>query len=171
MQALQLFSSSLTFCVFMSTGVLRAVVLRNSNASCCCEAERCRQRYTRCNSGIKFLNGKFRDELLNRAIFTIPSWSRQTLFIEPGCPPQNGYIESFNGKMRDDVLDREVLTTMEEAKVLIKRWRNEYNQIRPAKRQELPTTGPRGNFNRDSEVSSGSVIGCRSEVKRDHLTC
>ena len=42
-----------------------------------------------------------------------------TLFIEPGSPWENGYIESFNRKMRDELLDREIFTTLEEAKVLI----------------------------------------------------
>jgi putative transposase len=55
----------------------------------------------------------------------------KTLFIEPGSPWENGYIESFNGKMRDELLDREIFTTLEEAKVLINQWRREYNQIRP----------------------------------------
>ena len=55
----------------------------------------------------------------------------KTLYIEPGSPRENGYIESFNGKLRDELLDREVFTTLEEAKVLIEQWRKEYNQIRP----------------------------------------
>lgn len=55
----------------------------------------------------------------------------KTLFIEPGSPWENGYIESFNGKMRDELLDREVFTTLDEARVLINQWRREYNQIRP----------------------------------------
>jgi transposase InsO family protein len=55
----------------------------------------------------------------------------KTLFIEPGSPWENGYIESFNGKMRDELLDREIFTTLAEAKVLISEWRKEYNQIRP----------------------------------------
>jgi len=55
----------------------------------------------------------------------------KTLFIEPGSPWENGYIESFNGKMRDELLDRELFTTLEEAKVLINQWRGEYNHIRP----------------------------------------
>jgi transposase InsO family protein len=36
-----------------------------------------------------------------------------------------------NGKLRDELLNREVFTTLEEAKVLIEKWRREYNQIRP----------------------------------------
>jgi len=55
----------------------------------------------------------------------------KTLFIEPGSPWENGYIESFNGKMRDELLDRETFTTLKEARVLIEQWRQEYNQVRP----------------------------------------
>ena len=55
----------------------------------------------------------------------------KTLFIEPGSPWENGYIESFNGKLRDELLNREIFTTLVEAKVLINQWRREYNQIRP----------------------------------------
>src|SRR4029079_7219951 len=55
----------------------------------------------------------------------------KTLFIEPGSPWENGYVESFNGKLRDELLNREVFDTLLEAKVLIERWRREYNTIRP----------------------------------------
>ena len=55
----------------------------------------------------------------------------KTLFIEPGSPWENRYIESFNGKLRDELLDREIFTSLEEAKVLIGEWKREYNQIRP----------------------------------------
>jgi putative transposase len=55
----------------------------------------------------------------------------KTLFIEPGSPWENGYIESFNGKLRDELLNREVFTTLNEAKVLIEQWRREYNTTRP----------------------------------------
>jgi putative transposase len=55
----------------------------------------------------------------------------RALFIEPGSPWENGYIESFNGKLRDELLNREIFTTLTEAKVLIAGWRKEYNQVRP----------------------------------------
>ena len=65
----------------------------------------------------------------------IRSWLNRlgikTLYIEPGSPWENGYIESFNGKLRDELLDREIFTTLEEAKVLIEQWHREYNQVRP----------------------------------------
>ena len=55
----------------------------------------------------------------------------KTLFIEPGSPWENGYIESFNGKLRDELLNGEIFTKLLEAKVLIEDWRQQYNQIRP----------------------------------------
>ena len=55
----------------------------------------------------------------------------KTLFIEPGSPWENGYIESFNGKVRDELLNREIFTTLEEAKVLLEQWKREYNHVRP----------------------------------------
>jgi len=53
------------------------------------------------------------------------------LFIEPGSPWENGYIESFNGKMRDELLNREIFYSLKEAEILIEQWRVEYNTIRP----------------------------------------
>jgi putative transposase len=53
------------------------------------------------------------------------------LFIEPGSPWENGYIESFNGKMRDELLAREIFYSLKEAQVMIEMWRKEYNTIRP----------------------------------------
>jgi len=53
------------------------------------------------------------------------------LFIEPGSPWENGYIESFNGKFRDELLNGEIFDTVTEAKVITERWRNHYNTIRP----------------------------------------
>jgi len=55
----------------------------------------------------------------------------KTLYIEPGSPWENGYIESFNGKLRDELLNVEIFTTLFEAQVLIENWRKDYNQIRP----------------------------------------
>ena len=54
-----------------------------------------------------------------------------TLYIEPGSPWEDGYVESFNGKLSDELLDREVFDTLLEAKVLIERWRQAYNTVRP----------------------------------------
>ena len=55
----------------------------------------------------------------------------KTLFVEPGSPWENGYVESFNGKLRDELLNGEVFTTLREAQVLIAQWRDHYNRHRP----------------------------------------
>jgi transposase InsO family protein len=53
------------------------------------------------------------------------------LFIEPGSPWENGYVESFNGKLRDELLNGELFYTLREAQIVIERWRRAYNQLRP----------------------------------------
>ena len=55
----------------------------------------------------------------------------EPLYIEPGSPWENGYIESFNGKMRDQFLNGELFYTLTEAQTLIERWRIHYNTVRP----------------------------------------
>jgi putative transposase len=55
----------------------------------------------------------------------------RTLFIEPGSPWENGYIESFNGKLRDELLNGEIFDTILEARVITEQWRRHYNTIRP----------------------------------------
>ena len=55
----------------------------------------------------------------------------QTLFITPGSPWENGYVESFFGRLRDELLDREIFYTLREAQVLVTRWKEHYNRVRP----------------------------------------
>ena len=55
----------------------------------------------------------------------------KTLYIEPGSPWQNGFIESFHARLREECLQREWLYTLTEARVVIEDWRREYNLIRP----------------------------------------
>ena len=65
----------------------------------------------------------------------VREWLRRlgvkTLYIEPGSPWENGYVESFNGKLRDELLNGEIFYTLMEAKVLTERWRQDYNTVRP----------------------------------------
>lgn len=74
----------------------------------------------------------------NGAEFTataVMTWLRDNnvgpAFIKPGSPWQNGFVESFNGKLRDECLNREWFITRQEAKVLIEKWRQFYNNERP----------------------------------------
>jgi transposase InsO family protein len=80
-------------------------------------------QYIRSDNGPEFIAKRLRWWLKRHQI--------DTLFIEPGSPWENGYIESFNGKLRDELLKREVFDTLFEAQVLIERWRLEYNTVRP----------------------------------------
>jgi transposase InsO family protein len=79
--------------------------------------------YIRSDNGPEFTSKEIRNWLDRLGV--------KTLFIEPGSPWENGYIESFNGKLRDELLDREVFYTLAEAKILIEQWWKEYNHIRP----------------------------------------
>jgi len=53
------------------------------------------------------------------------------LYIDPGSPWQNGYIESFHSRLRDECLNREWLLNLREARVVIEDWRQHYNEERP----------------------------------------
>ncbi len=55
----------------------------------------------------------------------------KTLYIEPGSPWENGYVESFNSRFRDELLNLEEFSTLKEAQILIERWRVFYNTKRP----------------------------------------
>jgi len=54
----------------------------------------------------------------------------ETLFIAPGSPWENGYVESFNGKFRDELLNRELFLSLAEARWVVDRWRLDYNHCR-----------------------------------------
>ncbi len=79
--------------------------------------------YIRSDNGSEFTAKAVRVWLSNVGV--------KTLYIEPGSPWENGYNESFNGKFRDELLNGEIFETLFEAKVLIERWRKEYNTFRP----------------------------------------
>jgi putative transposase len=53
-----------------------------------------------------------------------------SLFIDPGSPWQNGWIESFNARLRDEFLNGQQFDSLLEAKVLLADWRDEYNHER-----------------------------------------
>jgi putative transposase len=57
--------------------------------------------------------------------------SAETVFIDPGCPWQNAWIESFNGRLRDELLNGELFDSLLEAQVVIEDWRIDYNSRRP----------------------------------------
>jgi len=79
--------------------------------------------YIRSDNGPEFIAKDLRAWLVRVGV--------KTLYIEPGSPWENGYIESFNGKFRNELLDGEIFYTLHEAKIIIERWRHHYNHVRP----------------------------------------
>ncbi len=80
-------------------------------------------KYIRSDNGPEFIAQRLRDWFSKLKV--------SPLFITPGSPWENGYIESFNGKLRDELLNGEIFFTLKEAQVLIERWRKNYNTVRP----------------------------------------
>ena len=55
----------------------------------------------------------------------------KTLYIGPGNPWQNGYVESFHDKFRRECVGREIFYTLTERRVVVNDWKRKYNQVRP----------------------------------------
>jgi putative transposase len=80
-------------------------------------------RFIRSDNGPEFIEESLREWLGKLGV--------GPLFIQPGSPWENGYIESFNGKLRFELLNGEIFDTVVEARVLTELWRNHYNTKRP----------------------------------------
>ena len=67
--------------------------------------------------------------------YALQQWLRdrqcKTMYITPGSPWENPFIESFNGKFRAECLDRWIFLNGHEAQIVIEDWRQEYNHHRP----------------------------------------
>ena len=57
--------------------------------------------------------------------------SAASLFIDPGSPWQNAWVESLNGLLRDELLNAWRFDSLLEARVMIEDWRRDYNANRP----------------------------------------
>ena len=63
------------------------------------------------------------------------AWAEQRgvplIYIQPGKPVQNSYIESFNGRFRDECLNASWFENLGDGRRKIEAWRLDYNQARP----------------------------------------
>ena len=107
--------------------------------------------------------------------YAVADWCRfngiGTIFIDPGSPWQNAWIESFNGRLRDELLNGQHFDTLLEAKVLIEDWRIDYNMNRPhtCPRRAHPDRVRRGLDQptpTSARIATGPFIGARSGSRR-----
>jgi putative transposase len=61
----------------------------------------------------------------------ITSKGSQTIYIEPGHPWENPFIERFIGTLKHDCLQRYLFDNVPELQELLDNWRIEYNAHRP----------------------------------------
>jgi len=87
------------------------------------QAKRGAPQYIRMDNGPEMIAGAIRD------------WCRLagtgTLYIEPGSPWENPFVESFNARLRDELFSREIFASVFEARVLYNNWCEVYNNFRP----------------------------------------
>jgi putative transposase len=79
--------------------------------------------YLRSDNGPEFVAVAVQGWLAQRQI--------ATLYIDPGCPWQNGKEERFNGTVRDECLNMHVFTSANEASLRLSAFRHHYNEERP----------------------------------------
>ena len=86
-------------------------------------AQRGLPRFIRSDNGPEFIAGPLRGWLSRLDV--------GTLYIEPGSPWENAYIESFNSRFRDEFLSLEVFDNLMAAREMSSHWRVNYNERRP----------------------------------------
>lgn len=80
----------------------------------------------------EYLRSDNGSEFIARAIqMWLEEANCQTLYIKPGSPWENPFIESFIGKLRVECLNRYLYASAAEAQQLLEEWRKEYNDERP----------------------------------------
>jgi transposase InsO family protein len=103
--------------------------------------------YIRSDNGPEFIANVIKEWLKDNGI--------GTLYIDPGCPWQNGYAESFNGRFRAECLNRELLYTLSESRVVFEDWRQYYNHERPHRSLGLQTPNQFAQNQSDEGSASG----------------
>ena len=73
--------------------------------------ERGMPKYTRSDNGAELVSKRLTQWLKDKGV--------EPVFIEPGSPWENGFVESFYGKLRDECLNEEIFWSRGEAQVVL----------------------------------------------------
>jgi putative transposase len=106
--------------------------------------------HLRSDNGPEFIAYAIQDWLKGRGV--------RTIYITPGSPWENAYIESFHDKLRDECLNRELFGSLLEAQVIIEQWRLEYNGLRPHSSLGYRTPNEFAARSGSSRLRSGSAL-------------
>ena len=117
-------------------------------------------KHIRSDNGPEFIAKALRKWLAERGT--------QTLYIEPGRPWQNPYIESFHDKLRDECLNMELFTNGHQAQQVVEHWRNEYNEQRPHSSLDYKTPAEFAAHYRNSGRPTASLRSGNGEPTRDN---
>ncbi|MBU1024248.1 IS3 family transposase [bacterium] len=79
--------------------------------------------FIRSDNGPEFIAERVRRSLVDSEC--------KSIYIKPGSPWENAYIESFNGKFRDECLNMNIFNSGREAMEIVNEWCHEYNELRP----------------------------------------
>src|SRR5260370_12044410 len=83
------------------------------------------------DNGSEFIANAIQDWLSDNEI--------KIIYIKPGSPWEQPFIESFHDKLRDECLNREMFGSLLEARIIIEQWRIDSNQRRPHNPLHNPT--------------------------------
>lgn len=80
-------------------------------------------KYIRSDNGSEFIAKNLREWFATEGITPV--------YIHPGCPWENGFVESFNGKFRNECLNSELFWSKAETQFVVNKYKHLYNKIRP----------------------------------------
>jgi Integrase core domain len=80
------------------------------------------------------------------------------LYIAPGSPWENAYVESFNSRVQDEHFHCEEFASLIEAQVLAAGWRRDYNEARSHSHAFRPSSVVRTKSGRNSKETRRTTL-------------